>query len=144
MVCAMCGQVKSTYHLQVRILSWLQKIKIMSQTETHFGKLRKVEIENQTTEQWCENKCNEADIIELYSYCNNWKEMFKGEFYKKFFVVEDEIWEVIEHIESEDGEDIDVMIPNEDGTITFVQQFYNGGTCLSECIEDGIKRIKDE
>jgi hypothetical protein len=29
MVCAMCGQVKSTYHLQVRILSSPQTFKIM-------------------------------------------------------------------------------------------------------------------
>jgi hypothetical protein len=34
------------------------------------------------------------------------------------------------------------MLPNEDGTITFIQQFYNGGTCLSEVIEEGIRKIK--
>ena len=40
--------------------------------------------------------------------------------------------------------DIDVMIENPDGTITFVYQFYNGGTCLSECIEHGLARLKKQ
>jgi hypothetical protein len=33
------------------------------------------------------------------------------------------------------------MQKNEDGTITFVMQFYNGGTCLSECIEEELEKI---
>jgi hypothetical protein len=36
------------------------------------------------------------------------------------------------------------MIPNEDGTITFFMEFYNGGTCLSEMIEEGLERLKKE
>ncbi len=118
----------------------------MSQTETHFGKLHKVEIENQTLEQWCESKCKEIGEEELASYFDSWQEQMSNcrEYYEKYFFVDGEVWEAVEHIESEDGVDIDVMIPNKDGTITFVQQFYNGGTCLSECIEDGIKRIKDK
>jgi hypothetical protein len=118
----------------------------MSQTETHFGKLRKVEIENQTLEQWCEIKCKEVGIEKIESYHDSWNEQMRDcrEYYNKYFFVDGEVWEAVEHIESEDGENIDVMIPNTDGTITFVQQFYNGGTCLSECIEDGINRIKDK
>jgi hypothetical protein len=118
----------------------------MSQTETHFGKLRKVEILNQTLEQWCEIKCKEVGNTKIESYYNSWQEQARDclESNNKYFFVDDEVWEVIEHIESQSGDDIDIMMPNADGTITFVQQFYNGGTCLSECIEDGIKRIKDK
>jgi hypothetical protein len=118
----------------------------MSQTETHFGKLRKVEIENQTLEQWCEIKCKEAGNTKIESYYNSWQEQARDclEYNNKYFFVDGEVWEAIKHIESENGDDIDVMIPNTDGTILFLQQFYNGGTCLSECIEDGIKKIKDK
>ena len=36
----------------------------MSQTETHFGKLRRVVFpEGQTLEQWCEAKCKELGQI---------------------------------------------------------------------------------
>ncbi len=112
----------------------------MSKTETHFGKLRKVELST-TIEEWCKQKCNERGITELPSYMSSWEEEFRDTFYKKFFITEDDVWEAIEHVEESDG-DIDVMIPNEDGTITFVMQFYNGGTCLSEMIEDGLARLQ--
>jgi hypothetical protein len=116
----------------------------MSQTETHFGKLQKVEIKNQTLEQWCEIKCKEVGETKIESYYSSWQEQLMDcrEYYQKYFFIDGEAWEAVEHIESDDSNYIDVMIPNKDGTITFIQQFYNGGTCLSECIEDGIKRIK--
>jgi hypothetical protein len=71
-------------------------------------------------------------------------EQFRYEFNNKYFIVGDEIWEAIEHIKNDGFDDIDVMIPNEDGTITFVQPFYNGGTCLSEVIEEGIENLKNK
>lgn len=114
----------------------------MSHTETHFGKLRKIETDL-PIEDWCKEKCINDGIDEIPSYFDSWKETLLDKFYKKLFIVDDEIWEAIEHIES-DGEDLDVMIPNSDGTITFVQQFYNGGTYLSEVIKEGIQRIKKE
>jgi len=62
--------------------------------------------------------------------------------HKKIFIIDDQIWEAIEHINIGSDDDIDIMILNEDGTITFVHQFYNGGTCLEKCIEVGIKGLK--
>ncbi len=112
----------------------------MSHTETHFGKLRKVETDL-TVEDWCKNQCLLEGETELASYFETWEEQFRDTFYKKYFIADGEIWEVIEHVEGDDGGDIDIVIPNEDGTVTFVMQFYNGGTCLSECIEDGLKRL---
>ena len=63
--------------------------------------------------------------------------------FAELLLVGDEVWEAVEHIENADS-DIDVMLPNEDGTITFVQQFYNGGTCLSEVIEEGIQKLRKD
>lgn len=114
----------------------------MSQTETHFGKLRKVIIpENQTIEEWCKAKCLEMNITELPSYCDDWREVIKYDYSEKYFFTGDEIWEAFEHVECDEGDDINVMNPNEDGTITFVMQFYNGGTCLGEMIEEGLNKI---
>lgn len=115
----------------------------MSQTETHFGKLRKIEIEpNQTVEEWCLNKCLEiSDYNELPSYYDSWKDLLKYEFDRNYFFIDDQIWVSFDHIESED-DDINYMNLNEDGTITFIMQFYNGGTCLSELIEEGLEKLK--
>lgn len=114
----------------------------MSHTETHFGKLRKVEFaEGKTLEDWCKAKCEELGYTEMATYHSTWEEQLRSEAYEKYFFADGEIWEAFDHIEA-DEDDIDVMIKNPDGTITFVYQFYNGGTCLSECIEDGLKRLK--
>jgi hypothetical protein len=116
----------------------------MSETETHFGKLRKVVLnEGYTVEDWCREKCEDAGYDEIASYNESWVEQFRDTFHEKYFIVDDEIWEAVEHIENGDS-DIDVMLPNEDGTITFVHQFYNGGTCLSEVIEEGIQKLKKD
>lgn len=114
----------------------------MSYTETHFGKLRRVDLEeNQSIEDWCKMKCNEEGKTELPSYFENWEELFRDAFYDKFFIVNGAIWETFEHTEVEEGDGVEIVQENSDGTLSFVMQFYNGGTCLSECIEDGIKRI---
>lgn len=114
----------------------------MSQTETHFGKLRKVVFnEGQTLEDWCEAKCKELDVNEISSYNKTWYEELREEGYEKYFFVKGEIWEAIEHQEFDDSDDINILTENEDGTLSFVQQFYNGGTCLSECLEEAIERL---
>jgi hypothetical protein len=116
----------------------------MSQTETHVGKLRKVDLRGLDIEQWCEATCKELGITELSSYNRSWKEQFMDiSGYEKYFSIGDEIWEAFDHIQGGDEDDIYHMKKNEDGTITFVMRFYNGGTCLSECIEEGLEKIKE-
>ena len=112
----------------------------MSYTETHFGKLRRVET-SLTVENWCKNQCILAGETELSTYNETWEEQFRVNFPEKCFIVNGQIWEAIEHIETEDS-DIDIMIPNLDRTVTFVQQFYNGGTCLTEVIEEGLANLQ--
>ena len=112
----------------------------MSYTETHVGKLRKVDLGELTKEQWFESKCKEHDITEISSYNDTWEDEFWGKFYRKYFIYNDEIWEAFDHTKSDD-EYMAVMIPQPDGTIIFAMQFYNGGTCLSEMIEDGLKKL---
>lgn len=114
----------------------------MSQTETHFGKLKKVEL-TQPVEDWCKDECTKLGKDSLPRCFSSWKELLMDlTRYDKYFFLKDEVWEAIEHVKSDGDSDIDIMIPNEDGTISFVQQFYNGGTCLSECIENSLLELK--
>lgn len=113
--------------------------------ETHFGKLRRVHVpENHSIEDWCREKCQDAGITEIASYNDSWLEELQDRFGRKFFVVDGEVWEAIEHTKSDSDCDIDIMIPNPDLTVTFIQQFYNGGTCLPEVIENGIRNLKKQ
>ena len=116
----------------------------MSEMEAHVGKLRKIRRnEGQSVEDWCREKCEDKGVPsmlpELY---DSWKEtlLYHLDFYEKLFFVNDEIWEVFDHIDLDD-DDIYEMRPNPDGTISFVMRFYNGGTCLSECIEEGLEKL---
>jgi hypothetical protein len=113
----------------------------MSYTETHIGKLRKVDLIGKTPEQWAENECKNFGVTELQSYNKTWWEQFldKNNNYEKYFIFKDEVWEAFEHQEIE--EDINQFTLQPDGTIHFVTQFYNGGTCLSEMVEEGIERV---
>lgn len=47
---------------------------------------------------------------------------------------------LIEHEEDEYA-DIIKTWKNEDGTISFVAEFYNGGTCLVEVLDDSLKKL---
>lgn len=115
----------------------------MSYTEIHIGKLRKVDLAGQTIEQWAENECNKLGVTTRSSYISTWWLQFidEGNNYKKYFMVRGEIWEAFDHIEFDEDQDIDQFIPQPDGTIHFVTKFYNGGTCLSEMVEEGVDRV---
>jgi hypothetical protein len=114
----------------------------MSQTEFHTGKLKEVDLNGLSLEDYCKSKCNEAGITELESYHKDWTEQFKDEFWygneEKFFVHGEKVYELIEHEEMDDENYFMKLTPNKDGTISFIGQFYNGGTCLQEMLEEAL------
>lgn len=115
----------------------------MSDMETHCGKLRKVQFaEGQTLEDWCKVKCEELGCTEKESYNSTWREQLAEESRHKYFFTDDEVWEAVEHKKIDDDGDIYFLQPNPDGTITFVYRFYNGGTCLEECLEEDLVKLK--
>jgi hypothetical protein len=116
----------------------------MSEMEAHVGKLRKVQRnEGQSVEDWCIEKCEADDEFELPHFYKSFEEFFRDNHYEEFFFVDDEIWEIFDHTELDD-DDIYEMTPNPDGTVSFTMRFYNGGTCLCECIEEGLANLKNK
>ena len=112
----------------------------MSQTEVHIGKLKKLEGVI-ATEEWFKSKCVEQGRTELPIY-QSWKGKFLGINQYKYFVVGDEVWEAVEHKKLDPDDDINYFVENTDGTITFITQFYNGGTYLEEVLEDELSKLK--
>ena len=112
----------------------------MSETVTYIGKLKKVNLNGKTTEEWCEEKCRGLDI-EVGGFYQTANEALRSEIYDKYFFHGDDIWEAIETKRSE-YDDICFMSPNSDGTYNFVMQFYNGGASLGEMIEEGLNKLK--
>ena len=111
--------------------------------EYHVGKLRRVQLkENQNLDDFCKEKLAERNITELEDYYQDWKEAFKDEYREEYFIVNGVIWEVFDHVEDDDYNDIYKITDNKDGTYSFIMKFYNGGTCLTECMEEQLEKIK--
>ena len=137
----------------------------MSDYEFHKGKLKKVDLSeyDNSTEKFFEEQyrklfadLTEEEIKEAYSlsenfvnkYCRNrgpWEHLFFDNCYDfdmndKFYVVKGNIYETIEDKEVDD--DASFLKDNGDGTYDYFMEFYNGGTCLSECILDELEKLK--
>ena len=133
----------------------------MSEYEKHIGKLKKVDLSEygNSTEKFFEEQyrkmfvyLSKRDIKEAYQYAENyscrgnkgpWEYLFFVNCYDfdmegKFYVVNGNIYETIEDKEIDDGS---FLKDNGDGTYDYFIEFYNGGTCLGECIEYELEKL---
>jgi len=119
----------------------------MSYTEFHTGKLYPVRIEKDL-ETTCHAIAKRHDI-ELEE---DWREDFMDKFNEyafkrknvneEYFIHGDKLYRVIDH-EDVDGEEYFMKLGrNSDGSISFIGQFYNGGTCFSEMLEEALDDLK--
>ena len=119
----------------------------MSDYESHSGKLRIVEAkENENFEQLCKRlwieESQKDDEFEEKFVEENYEEGSLFEDYKKYFDVNGKVWEVVEHKELGDEDDMFCKIhDNKDGTLSFHTRFYNGGTCLSEMGIEALEKL---
>ena len=113
------------------------------------------------TEKFFEEQCrklftnlSDEEIKDEYSWSENciyrrnrgpWEYLFLENCYDfdmdgKFYVVKGNIYETIEDKEVDD--DASFLKDNGDGTYDYFMEFYNGGTCLSECLENELEKLK--
>lgn len=111
----------------------------MSETEKHKGKLIPLEFEG-TTEEQAKQAC-EYMGFEKRDYHEDWLDCFKDEGYRiahffndKFYRIDDE------ELDPYDGYANASM--NEDGTIDYELQYYNGGASFTEVLDDAMENIK--
>ena len=134
----------------------------MSDYEKHIGKLKKIDLSeyDDSTEKFFEEQyrklvphLSEEKIKDEYSRSENsgcrrnrgvWEYLFFDtsidfDTENKFYVVNGNIYETIEDSEPDD---LWFLKDNGDGTFDYTVEFYNGGTCLEECIEHELKKLK--
>jgi len=109
----------------------------MSRTEMCKGKITPIKIPT-TLALWAEGYCKMNGIAELKEYTDDWVEQLRDSFDEKILIVDDQAFE-IESIEIDPDEDIKDVTKNEDGSFNYLFKFYNGGTCLSELLEDTVR-----
>lgn len=124
----------------------------MSEVEKHIGTLREIILpDGMTTEEWYKEQClkngmDPADVGPSPTQYSSWKYAFMDDVgwdfpdSCKYVTVGDKMYEMIEHEETED--DICKFWKNSDGTISFMAEFYNGGTCLSEIVEYELSKLQ--
>ena len=119
----------------------------MSRTEFHTGKLYPVKIET-SLEETCRSIAKRFDI----ELGEDWQEDFRDSFDEysnkkrsqpeEYFIHGEKLYRVIDHVESEDSEYFMNVTRNADGSLQFMGQFYNGGTCFSEMLEEALDELK--
>lgn len=119
----------------------------MSRTEFHTGKLYPINFGNDL-EGFCK-RIAKSNSIELGE---DWQEDFKDAFdeysnkrnsqKEEYFIHGENLYRVIDHVESEDSEYFMNVTRNNDGSLQFMGQFYNGGTCFSEMLEESLDLIE--
>lgn len=113
----------------------------MSETERHVGKVKSIGSDKQIIEDWCKSKCEKLNIV-LGDY-EDYKSALMAEVYPAVAIeIDGEMWEVFD--EEEGDECFSIFTPASDGEYNYVLQFYNGGTCLKEMLEEGIQKLKEE
>jgi len=112
----------------------------MSETENHKGKLRIVPLlDGESLEEQCERICILNSCRFDQRYHNTWVDCLIDEAYSEFIIVNNILFEIYDHKRFDDYSF--EVTEDPDGTYSFVGSFYNGGTCLSEMLEDGLLQI---
>ena len=96
----------------------------MSQTETHIGKFKIL----------AKGKDNILEYIKEHNI-----DKFFDVNYNNYITSESEYYDILNGdtlIEYGEDDSLVEFTKNEDGTIDFLVQFYNGGCCLQEVLED--------
>jgi len=121
----------------------------MSRTEFHTGKLYPINF-GKDLEGHCRRIAKENGI-ELEE---DWKEDFRDKFdeyerkknhaMEEYFINGEDLYRVIDHVESDSEGYFMKLSKNDDGSIAFMGQFYNGGTCFSEMLEEALDEFETE
>lgn len=121
----------------------------MSKVELHRGTLLKVNRKGLSVEDWIErwviNYLTTHQEDYYSKHINDQGFSFLNAFYDLswnigFVVTNKEIYRVIDH--QLDDDFICNIQENADGTYSYITQFYNGGACLTEVLENELKNIE--
>jgi len=113
----------------------------MSDVESYTGILKPVNLKGKTFEQYAESKCLKLGVEDMRDCYDSWVETLTVEANKKYYWSrENEILYKVK-LTVIDNEGFIEMSEGKNGSLKFITSFYNGGTNLSEMLDEGIESI---
>ena len=110
----------------------------MSEQQTQRGKFKEVDLQGKTIEEYCEEYCiSRGKVKKDYE---TWREFLFDIYWEEFFVVNDRLFQFIE-IKNLDNSYYTQIDKEENGVYSFYSTYYNGGTCLTECLEYELEKM---
>ena len=110
----------------------------MSSYETHRGILKKVDTDN--IRQYLFSLTNDNKILnEDYNVSDF---IYENNLENKYIIIKNDLYEWLEHeCKYDEEDDFCDLKENEDKTISVHAQFYNGGECLDEVLNDNWDKL---
>lgn len=121
----------------------------MSEIELHTGILKEVNTRGLTVEEWIKrwvdnyldtNKCSYYSDHRGDPDFNYTDAFYDLTYYNPYIITKDKIFKVYDNLLESDF--ICDINKNDNGEYTYITQFYNGGTCLTEVLGNKLKSIE--
>lgn len=110
----------------------------MSSYETHRGILKKIDTDN--IRQYLFDLTNNKEI--LNENCNVSDFIYENNLENKYIIIKNDLYEWLKHkCKYDEEDDFCDLKENEDKTISVHAQFYNGGECLDEVLNDNWDKL---
>ena len=108
----------------------------MSNYEVHKGKLIPVDLDGKSIEEYCKKILD--DLGYVYDH-NEWKQDFDELMLVDYLIHEDSLYKIEDTEREDEAGYLEANKDKDTGIISYDMGFYNGGTCLSEMLEDACK-----
>lgn len=111
----------------------------MSEVDHYSGKLIEIpKLKNETLDEQCKRLLK---VDKLNKHYGTFQEMFEEELYEEYKIHKNVIYKLEEKKYIDCSDDIFVAHKNNDGTIAFEVQYYNGGCCFSEALDYALNKL---
>ena len=111
----------------------------MSDYETHYGTLKKIDLEGLTLEEKCKELCDQHSVKLNDFGCTSYVSLLRDRLYDWYVILKGVLYSITDH--TIDNDYYCILNENEDGSYNYYAHFYNGGTYLEECLEDELNKI---
>lgn len=116
----------------------------MSDYESHSGRLLPIKrLENESDFEYFKRatgKEPDAESIEE----SVMEALYDADLYEEYFYFKETLYKNVDHQELDPYDTTCVLQGNEEDGYTYNTMFYNGGTCLSEMIEEALENLANK